>query len=122
LISKGNESYHAAYMLNVYFSSLWNGYSSSVRPDKLERLADLRKKIDEVDEQMLTLLRKRVTIAEQIGKVKTEKVLPIRDEQREREVLDRVASKAEVKGINPENARRIFREIIELSVEAQKRT
>ena len=88
----------------------------------MERLADLRKKIDEVDEQMLTLLRKRVTIAEQIGKVKTEKVLPIRDEQREREVLDRVASKAEVKGINPENARRIFREIIELSVEAQKRT
>jgi len=88
----------------------------------LERLAYLRKQIDKVDEQILTLLRKRVTISEEIGKVKAEKGLPIRDEQREREVLDRVASKAEVKGIDPEIARRIFKEIIELSVEAQRRT
>lgn len=88
----------------------------------MERLAYLRKQIDKVDEQILTLLRKRVTISEEIVKVKAEKGLPIRDEQREREVLDRVASKAEVKGIDPEIARRIFKEIIELSVEAQRRT
>ena len=88
----------------------------------MERLAHLRKQIDRVDEQILTLLRERVSISEEIGKVKAENGLPIRDEQREREVLDRVASEAEVKGIDPEIARRIFREIIELSVEAQKRT
>jgi len=93
-----------------------------MRPTRLERLAHLRKQIDRVDEQILTLLRERVSISEEIGKVKAENGLPIRDEQREREVLDRVASEAEVKGIDPEIARRIFREIIELSVEAQKRT
>ncbi|MBS7623536.1 chorismate mutase [Candidatus Bathyarchaeota archaeon] len=88
----------------------------------MERLTYLRKQIDEVDRQILDLLRRRLTIAEEIGRVKVENRLPTRDEEREREVLERAASKAEADGIDPEPVRRIFTEIIRLSTEAQKRT
>ncbi|MEM2942905.1 MAG: chorismate mutase [Candidatus Bathyarchaeia archaeon] len=88
----------------------------------MERLNYLRKQIDEVDRQILDLLRRRLTIAEEIGKVKAENRLPTRDLQREREVLERAAFKAEADGIDPEPVRRIFTEIIKLSTEAQKRT
>jgi chorismate mutase len=88
----------------------------------MERLTYLRKQIDEVDRQILDLLRRRLTIAEEIGRVKVENRLPTRDEKREREVLERAASKAEAEGIDPETVRRIFTEIIKLSTEAQKRT
>lgn len=86
-----------------------------------EELIKLRNHIDGLDDQILTLLEKRVTLAKRIALVKTKRGIPIRDEQREKELLERVASQAESLGLNPELTRRIFREIIELAVDVQRR-
>jgi len=86
----------------------------------LDSLSDLRRNIDRLDEQIIILLRERVALAKRISKLKLQKGLPIRDSGREREVLDRVAANAERGGINPELAKKIFKEIIELCVEVQK--
>jgi len=83
-------------------------------------IGDLRKEIDELDKQIINLLKKRTDIAKKIGELKLEKKLPTRDNAREQEVLDRVAAGASEQGLNPELAKCIFREIIKLSVEAQK--
>jgi len=86
----------------------------------LDSLSDLRRNIDRLDGQIIILLRERVALAKRISKLKLQKGLPIRDNGREREVLDRVAANAERGGINPELAKKIFKEIIELCVEVQK--
>ncbi len=86
-----------------------------------EEMVKLRNHIDGLDDQILTLLEKRVTLAKRIALVKTKSGIPIRDEQREKELLERVASQAESLGLNPELTRRIFREIIELAVDVQRR-
>lgn len=86
----------------------------------MDSLSDLRRNIDRLDEQIIILLRERVALAKRISKLKLQKGLPIRDNGREREVLDRVAANAERGGINPELAKKIFKEIIELCVEVQK--
>jgi len=86
----------------------------------LDSLSDLRRNIDRLDEQIIILLRERAALAKRIAKLKLQKGLPIRDNDREREVLDRVAANAEREGINPELAKKIFKEIIELCVEVQK--
>ncbi|GAB6101763.1 hypothetical protein JCM16138_09860 [Thermococcus atlanticus] len=55
----------------------------------MERLHELRKRIDMIDEQIIELLEERVRIAREIGEIKRELGLPIRDEKREEEVLRR---------------------------------
>jgi chorismate mutase len=87
----------------------------------MEELIKIRNHIDEIDGQILTLLEKRVTLAKQIALVKTKRGIPVRDGQREKELLERVASQAESLGLNPELTRRVFREIIELAVDVQRR-
>jgi len=47
-------------------------------------IEDLRKRIDKIDNRILTMLRERVELAREISKVKAEKNLPIRDVVRER--------------------------------------
>lgn len=53
----------------------------------MERLHELRKRIDMIDEQIIELLDERVRIAREIGEIKRELGLPTRDERREEEVL-----------------------------------
>ena len=86
-----------------------------------EELIKIRNHIDGIDDQILTLLEKRVKLAKRIALVKRKRGIPIRDEQREKELLKRVASQAESLGLNPELTRRIFREIIELALDVQRR-
>ena len=53
-------------------------------------IADWRKKIDEIDRRLVQLLNERARCAVEIGKIKRQKTLPIREPQREREVLQHV--------------------------------
>jgi len=62
-----------------------------------------------------------VTIARGIAKVKRQQGLSIRDRQREQEIQDKVALRAESEGLNPELVRRVFEAIIELTAEAETR-
>jgi len=50
-----------------------------------EKIAELRRKIDEVDEKILLLLKERFEIAKEIGMEKRKHGMPLRDFERENE-------------------------------------
>ncbi|OGD52958.1 hypothetical protein A3K80_03300 [Candidatus Bathyarchaeota archaeon RBG_13_38_9] len=87
----------------------------------MKKLNDHRREIDTLDEQMLELLEKRLAIVKKIADLKTRENLPIRDTKRETVILDNIAVKAENLGLDPELAKRFFRNIIELSVEVEQK-
>ena len=91
-----------------------------MRNKLLLKLNDYRKDIDKIDEQILQLFEKRLTIVRHIADLKNQQNLPIRDTKRESTILDDVAVKAEKLGLDPELAKRFFRNIIELSVEVEQ--
>ncbi len=53
-------------------------------------IADWRKRIDELDRQLVQLLNERATAARAIGDLKRETQLPIYEPQREHEIFDNV--------------------------------
>lgn len=87
----------------------------------MQKLNDHRKEIDKIDEQLLQLLEKRLTIVKKIADLKNQENLPIRDTKRETVILDNIAVKAEKLGLDPELAKRFFRSVIELSVEVEQK-
>ncbi len=55
----------------------------------MERIHELRERIDEIDEEILELLDERVAVAKKIGEIKRERGISITDTEREEEVLER---------------------------------
>ncbi len=76
-------------------------------------LEDLRKKIDDLDARIATLIGERVKIAEEIGNEKKEQNKLIEDKEREYRVLENVRSIAREKNINQEQMEAIYKRIIE---------
>ena len=74
-------------------------------------LQESRKRIDAIDEQIVTLLNRRAAEVKRIGSIKTAAGLPVMDTQRETEVYRRVT--AENFGqIDNEGLMRIFEQIV----------
>lgn len=61
-------------------------------------LLDLRKQIDEIDEQLIPLLLQRMEISKKVAEYKVKRGLPVLNEQREREILDDVQKKCGEQG------------------------
>ena len=81
-------------------------------------LADLRKRIDEVDDEILRLLNRRAELVIEVGKIKKGEQLRFHVPNREREILERLG--AQNPGPFPADAvRTVFREIISASVGLQ---
>lgn len=57
----------------------------------LERIFQLREKIDHLDEQISKLLLQRLEIAVSLGALKSGAGLPVKDMHREEDVLEKVA-------------------------------
>jgi chorismate mutase-like protein len=82
------------------------------RDEALARLADHRKRIDELDLRLLELLNARTEVVEEIGKIKENLALPIYEPKREDEVFRNVT--AHNGGPLPSDAlKRIFERIID---------
>jgi len=86
----------------------------------LERILPLRRKIDEIDEKILRFLKERVEVSKRIGTIKREYEVPVRDYQREDEVYATIMRRASELGLNPNEVKAIYREIIAMSTHAQK--
>ena len=56
---------------------------------KSKELMRMRKKIDLIDESLMSLLNKRASIAKAIGKIKLKESLPIQNKEREEEILSK---------------------------------
>jgi len=79
----------------------------------------LRKKIDEIDEKIVLLLKDRIELCKRIGAVKRENGIAVRDLQREDQVYLNVMGKALELGLDPQKVESIFKGIIALSVLVQ---
>lgn len=90
--------------------------------DKVEAtdaLVDLRRQIDEIDNDLIDLLAKRMKISRQIGEYKKEKGMTIVQPRRYTEILDKRGAQGTLQGIDPECVKDIFEHIHEESVRQQ---
>ena len=55
--------------------------------DARKEITGLRKKLDEIDMELISLLEKRFNITEEIGEIKVKSGLPIAQKTREEEIL-----------------------------------
>ncbi len=90
-----------------------------MQQNRLNDLDALRKEIDAIDEEILSLLNKRAEIALKIGKIKRDSGQPIYVPGRERKIVERLS--ALNRGPFPSSAiKYVFREIISACVAVQK--
>ncbi len=75
-------------------------------------LSDLRQQIDQIDSQLLPLFLRRMELAHQVAQCKMENNLPVKNRQREREILDQVQ---QASGKYAPYAHRLYSTIFELS-------
>lgn len=113
----------------------WSDASQQVTPDILDyilsmlviretvaqgdQLTQLRKNIDELDNEIIDLLAKRMRISRHIGEYKKEHGMAIVQAKRYTEILDKRGAQGTLQGIDPECIKNIFEHIHEESVRQQ---
>ncbi len=80
----------------------------------MQEIKQFRKKIDEVDEEILHFLSERAKICRSIGLVKEKNGLPIQDFPRESDVFANIREKAAELGLNPAHVEAIYRQIVSM--------
>jgi chorismate mutase/prephenate dehydratase len=85
-----------------------------------DEIAQLRRKVDAVDDQILTALCERAKICTEIGAVKKKKSIPIKDAARETELFRRVKEKAVQLQLNPHQVEAVYREIVNICSAVQE--
>ena len=83
-------------------------------------ISDWRRKIDEIDRSLVRLLNERARCVVEIGKIKRENGLPIRELDREQEVL-RHALEANQGPLGNEALQRVFERIVDEGRSLQRR-
>ena len=113
----------------------WSDASQQVTPDVLdyilsilvirqetqttENITMLRKQIDEIDNNLIELLAKRMRVSREIGQSKKEHGMTILQTARYSEILDKRGAQGSLLGIAPECVKSIFEAIHEESVNQQ---
>ena len=85
---------------------------NSIRFSLPANLADLRKRIDAVDETILGLVAERAELVKLVQKLKRTNGLPVRNFEREEEIFDRARRIAYRFGLAGDNAVAIIRDCI----------
>ncbi|HUA18248.1 MAG TPA: chorismate mutase [Bryobacteraceae bacterium] len=78
----------------------------------MEKLAECRRQIDQVDRQILGLLNERTAIVHEIGRIKQTLALPIYEPKREEQVFENITS-ANRGPLTADALKRIFERIID---------
>lgn len=80
--------------------------------DDKKNIADWRRRIDEIDRQLVVLLNERSNCAKEIGRIKHHENLPVYQPEREKEVLANAVSHND--GPLPDDSiRRLFERILD---------
>jgi chorismate mutase len=90
----------------------------STAPNTLEEARD---RIDDIDHSIVELLAERYAVVDDLCEMKAENGDTVKDEDREQELLDHVASIAEAHGLSPALTRRLYEKILAHSVRRQRR-
>lgn len=83
-------------------------------------LDELRKDIDKIDDEIVSLLNKRADVARDIGREKNRRGLPLRQPEREREVLDSLAARSNG-AFSPSGLENVYRLIMTETLALQNR-
>jgi chorismate mutase len=86
----------------------------------LEDIQTLRKRVDEIDDQIIKALSERVKVCRAIGEAKKKQGLPIRDQSRENEVYVRVKEKAAKFQLDSAQIEALYREIVNMCSAVQE--
>lgn len=92
-----------------------------IRDEKVttEGIQQLRRQIDELDNQMMEVLSKRMRVCREIGQYKKEHNMTVFQSNRYNEILEKRGAQASVCGVDPECAAHIFELIHQESVRQQ---
>ena len=82
-----------------------------------QELAEIRKKIDAIDRNILTSLEERFELVNDVARIKKDKNLPIIDKQREDEVIK---SKYGLTDLPEEFVAKLFRLIIDEAIKQEE--
>jgi chorismate mutase len=80
----------------------------------MQEIKQLRKRIDEVDEQILQFISERAEICRSIGLIKEKHGIPIQDFPRENDVYAHIRERAVEIGLEPSHAEAIYRQIVNM--------
>jgi chorismate mutase len=83
-------------------------------------LKQLRKRIDEIDDQILNALSERVKTCKAIGEAKKAQGIPVKDSDREKEVYKRTREKAGNLALDPAQVEAVYREIVNMCSSVQE--
>ena len=86
----------------------------------IKDIAHLRKKVDEIDDEIINLLGKRQSMVKLIGKIKKSNGVEILSVARERQILKRILLNGEKKKVDLELIDRIYRVIFKNSRKVQR--
>ena len=84
-----------------------------------ESLASLRKQIDEMDDNLMNLLTKRMRVSREIARYKKDHNMAVVQTTRYTEILDKRGAQGSMCGMDPEFVKRIYEAIHEESVRQQ---
>ena len=84
-----------------------------------EGIHALRKQIDELDNQLIELLAKRMRVCREIGQYKKEHNMTVLQTSRYNEILDKRGAQGVLCGMSSEFIRSVFEEVHEESVRQQ---
>jgi chorismate mutase len=86
----------------------------------MEDIKKLRRRIDEIDEQILRFLGERSEICRSIGLLKKDNDMPIIDPYRENQVYRNIREKASDFGLDANQLEAIYRQIVNMCSSVQE--
>ena len=86
----------------------------------MDDINQLRKRIDEVDEQILQFLSKRANVCRLIGSLKRKHKIPIKDIPRENDVYAHIREKAAGLGLDSAQVEAVYRQIVNMCMAIQE--
>ncbi|CAM4245266.1 chorismate mutase [Paenibacillus endophyticus] len=87
---------------------------------KASKLDELRQDIDQLDQEMISLLAKRFQLTEEVGIYKATHKLAAQDSGREQQQFDKIRRLAESRKLDGEHASVIYRCIMDLAIARHK--
>ena len=84
-----------------------------------KQILELRQQIDDLDKDIIQLLKKRMGISKEVGKLKEKLDIPVEDKNREDEIIDRL-TKQTGRNLSEEQLIRIFTAVFKSSKQVQK--
>ena len=93
--------------------------SETPNPEEMS-LDELRREIEDIDQEIVELIARRTYVADTVAAVKEERDLPTTDEGQEERVMERAGENAERFDVDANLVKAIFRLLIELNKVEQR--